>query len=91
MEYNANLIIQKLSDTEGTKKFTKFQLKQSKKLVIQTETTQISQETSQINIYDTRGQILMDDKEIQQVDFIMQVIFLFRSRSIKIFRGKLKI
>mmetsp|Transcript_35434 Transcript_35434/g.31922 ORF Transcript_35434/g.31922 Transcript_35434/m.31922 type:complete len:101 (+) Transcript_35434:89-391(+) len=30
-EYDANLIIQKLTNKEGTKQFTKFQLKQSKK------------------------------------------------------------
>ncbi len=72
-EYNANLIIQKLTHTEGTKKFTKFTLKAEKKNVIQTDTTQIIKESSQINIYDTRGQILMDEKEIKQVELLMEV------------------
>ena len=72
-EYNANLIIQKLNNTEGTKNFTKFSLTQPKKTLIQTETTQIQKEISQINVFDTRGQILMDDREIKQVDLIMQV------------------
>lgn len=74
LEYNANLIIQKLSDTEGTKKFTKFALKQPKKTVIQTEKTKIVKETSQINVYDTRGQVLMDERELKQMEFIMQVL-----------------
>ena len=73
LEYNANLIIQKLNNTEGTKKFTKFSLTQPKKTTIQTETTQIQKEISQINVFDTRGQILMDEREIKQVDLIMQV------------------
>jgi hypothetical protein len=72
-EYDANLIIQKLTNTEGTKKFTKFILKKEKKNVVKTETTQIVSETSQINLFDTRGQILMDDNEIEQMELIMQV------------------
>jgi hypothetical protein len=48
-------------------------LKQAKKNVIETDTTQIVKETSQINIYDTRGQILMDENEIKQVELIMDV------------------
>jgi hypothetical protein len=67
------LIIQKLTNTEGTKNFTKFTLKQQKKNIVQTETTQLVTETSQINIYDTRGQILMDEKEIKQVELLMEV------------------
>jgi len=71
-EYNANLIIQKLSNTEGTKKFTKFSLKQPKKVVLQTENTKIVKESSQINVYDTRGQVLMDEREIKQIELIME-------------------
>jgi hypothetical protein len=74
-EYDANLIIQKLTNTEGTKKFTKFILKKEKKNVVKTESTQIVTETSQINLFDTRGQILMDDNEIEQMELIMQVLF----------------
>ena len=68
-----NLIIQKLTRNEGTTKFTKCPLKEGTKHVLKANEKELVIETSTINLLDTRGQIMMDDKEIKQIDFIIEV------------------
>ena len=71
--FKKDLVIQELSHNEGTKKFTTFPLKDGSRSVIKTETKELVTETSGINIMDTRGQILMDDREIKQIDLLIDV------------------
>ena len=68
-----NIIVQKLTRNEGTTKFTKCQLKEGKKYVIKADQKELIIETSNVNLLDTRGQIMMDDKEVKQIDFIIEV------------------
>lgn len=57
---------------EGTKKFTKAIVKENKKSLISAGDRQIIIDNSGISVYDTRGQILMDEKETCQLDLLIQ-------------------
>lgn len=72
-KYEKDLVIQQLSHNEGTKKFTNLTLKPSSRSVVKTETKELVTETSGVSVMDTRGQVLMDDKEIGQIDVLIDV------------------
>jgi hypothetical protein len=67
------LIIQSLDRNEGTTKYTKIVLKPSKKSLIDAGSRKIVIENSEIVLYDTRGQILMDEREVEQLNLMLNV------------------
>ena len=73
-EVKQKLIIQSLDRNEGTTKYTKIVLKPSKKSLIDAGSRKIVIENSEIVLYDTRGQILMDEREVEQLNLMLNVI-----------------
>lgn len=65
------LIIKGLDLNEGTKKFTKAVIKEGKKSLISSGDCHLIIENSGIIAFDTRGQILMDQKESSQLELLI--------------------
>jgi len=62
------IVVQNLDQNEGTKRFTESLIKEGKKSLISAGDRRIIVETSSISVFDTRGQILMDTKEMNQLE-----------------------
>ena len=57
-----------LDQNEGTKRFTETKIKEGKKSLISAGDRRIIVENRSISVFDTRGQILMDSKEMNQLE-----------------------
>lgn len=57
-----------LDQNEGTRRFTESVIKEGRKSLISAGDRRIIVETSSISAFDTRGQILMDSKEMNQLE-----------------------
>ena len=74
------LEIKNLKHNEGTKKYTKVQIKPLDRNVMSTENQTFIYESSAVNLIDTRGQILLDDREAEKMSLCLEVlVFLGRA------------
>lgn len=70
-DINSNLKIQELLHNEGTKKYTKIEIKKGIRNVMKTNDETYIYENSSINMIDTRGQILLDEKEKEKINLCL--------------------
>jgi hypothetical protein len=66
-----------LKHNEGTKKYTKVQIKALDRNVMSTENQTFIYESSAVNLIDTRGQILLDACEAEKMSLCLEVFFIF--------------
>lgn len=67
------LIIKQLNANEGTTRFTKVEVQRPQKNILKAGGVSYEYKTSGINMFDTRGQILLDDKEKEALNMMMEV------------------
>lgn len=67
------LLIKKLNANEGTTRFTKVEIQRPQKNVLKAGGVSYEYKTSGINMYDTRGQILLDEQEMEALKIMMEV------------------
>lgn len=67
------LLIKKLDANEGTTKFTKVEVQKAQKNILKAGGVSYEYKTSGICMYDTRGQILLDDKEKEALNIMIDV------------------
>lgn len=67
-----HLVIRKLSQNEGTEKFTCLPLKPSQMSTVQSGRQEYRYKTLGVNLFDTRGQILMNEKEKKQLSMVIE-------------------
>lgn len=72
-ELEKKLIIKQLSGNEGTTKYTRVQVKQPRSYVLKSAGMSYEYKVSGIDMYDTRGQILLDDREKEALNIMMDV------------------
>jgi len=72
-ELQEQLVIKKHFNNEGTVKFTKVQIKKPQKNILTAGGTTYEYKQSGINMFDTRGQILLDDKETEAMNIMIDV------------------
>lgn len=72
-ELENKLIIKRLSGNEGTIRYTKVQVKPPNTNVLRSGGISYEYKVSGIEMYDTRGQILLNDKEKEALRIMMEV------------------
>ena len=68
-----NLVIKGTEENEGTTKYSRFVLKEPMKSRMVVGTKLFEVRNMGVNIYDTRGQIWLNEKEEAEVDALVQV------------------
>ena len=71
---STELVVKDSLENEGTTKFSCFKLKEGVKSTMKINGKTLVQGTLGISLFDTRGQIMMNQKEETQMDYLMQVI-----------------
>lgn len=71
---STELVVKDSLENEGTTKFSCFKLKEGVKSTMKINGKTLVQGTLGISLFDTRGQIMMNQQEETQIDYLMQVI-----------------
>ena len=73
-DVSENLVIQGTKANEGTTRFSWFQLREFQKNVMEVGKRKIVRKNAGIRLFDTRGQIFLDQKENAHIDLMLTVI-----------------
>lgn len=72
-EISDQLLIKRLSGNEGTTKFTKIEVKPPKTNVVKSGGISYEYKVSGISMFDTRGQVLLNEKEREALNLMLEV------------------
>lgn len=75
------LLIQKLHSNEGTTKFSQVEIQRAQQNILKAGGVSYEYKTSGISMFDTRGQILLDDKEKEALNIMIDVCLAHSGKS----------